>query len=92
MYEKLSKYKNYYDICRKINKFPEFYMIIDRKIPEFYTHNNCPKKIFSRTLRGGGQRAHPFPRLLSLWADLRFGSTGTLAGPIARYLGQRMAV
>jgi len=34
--EKLSQYPNFYYICAKINKIPQFYMIFARKMPEFY--------------------------------------------------------
>jgi len=34
--EKLSEYPNFYDIARKINKMPEYYIIFARKIPEFF--------------------------------------------------------
>jgi len=47
MYEKLSKYPKFYDICpKKINKIPEFYIIIARKIffPEFWgARAPCPR-------------------------------------------------
>jgi len=38
--EELSKYPNFYDICQKIYKIPEFYIIIARKIffPNFRGH------------------------------------------------------
>jgi len=33
--KKLSKYWNFYDVPRKINKIAEFYMIFARRMPEF---------------------------------------------------------
>jgi len=33
--EKLSEYPNFYDICPKINKFPEFYMTLPEKCQNF---------------------------------------------------------
>jgi len=32
---KLAKYPNFYNISRKINKIPEFYMILPEKCPNF---------------------------------------------------------
>jgi len=51
--EKLSKYRNLYDICPK--------NLQNSRI----LHNNCPRNIFSRILGGGGH-VPPAPRLLRL--------------------------
>jgi len=48
MYEKLTKCPNFYDISQNINKIPEFYMIIVRKI-------------FSRFFEMGGTCPCPSP-------------------------------
>jgi len=37
--------------AQKINKIPEFYTIVVRKMPKFY----MPKKYFSRFFFGGGE-------------------------------------
>ena len=53
--EKLAKYPTFYDICRKVNKIPEFYMLFARKNGKIL-HNNCPKNIFPDFFRGGGRK------------------------------------
>jgi len=45
MPEKSAEYPNFYDICPKINKIPEFYMIFARKVPEFYIGLIIARKI-----------------------------------------------
>jgi len=42
--KKLSKYPNFYDICPKIYKIPEFYMIFCPENARIL--HNCPKNIF----------------------------------------------
>jgi len=69
MYEKLSKYRNVYDISRKINKILEFYMIFDGKRPKFYII--IARKIFSRILGEGRGHAPPSPTpMLLTWRCL----------------------
>jgi len=79
MYQKLTQCPNFTYLCRKIikntrifsifaqkiNKIPEFYMILPEKCPNF--HNNCPKNIFPDFFWGGGARTPSAPRLLLLW-------------------------
>ena len=54
--QKLSKYPIFCNICRKINKIPEYYIISARKNAGIF-HNNCPKNIFPEFFVGGGARA-----------------------------------
>jgi len=63
--EKLPKYRNFYDICQKNNKIPEFHMIFARKMPEFYII--IARKIFSRIL--GGHIAPSAPVSYAYWHD-----------------------
>ena len=57
MPEKSAEYPNFYDICPKINKIPEFYMIFARKVPEFYIGLIIARKILLPDFffLGGGQ-------------------------------------
>jgi len=70
MPEKSAEYPNFYDICPKINKIPEFYMIFARKVPEFYIGLIIARKIllpdFFFFWGGGSSAVPPVPRLLRL--------------------------
>jgi len=53
--------------ARKINKIPEFYIIVAPKCPN--SQDNCPKMYFPELGRGGSTCPVPplAPRLLRLW-------------------------
>jgi len=66
--EKLSKYQNFHDICPKIYKIPEFYIVFARKMPEFYVI--IARKIFFPNFRGHVPPLPPISYALTWRASL----------------------
>ena len=63
MYEKLAKCPNFTYVPEKINKIPKFYIILVRKMTQFYMI--IAREIFSPNF-GGHVPPVPCPRLLRL--------------------------